>query len=169
MRRELRPGLCHGIVGSGRFEVPVSIEDLRDGTCELEHFLCVRRVAAIDEETSGVTLERDDVVSGARNQRRGVCQLRGGYTGLAESGPRQTQRRCAGSEGTEEFTSLRFHYADYCSAGAGKPVGIRRSACERNTIARWRWSVIRPVTQNWRRRGLLAAPLAGLILAVWIA
>jgi quinohemoprotein ethanol dehydrogenase len=44
------------------------------------------------------------------------------------------------------------------------------SAPRRNTMTRWRWSVIIPVIEQWfRKNSLVLVPLTGLILAVWTA
>ncbi len=105
MGDEFRAGVRHGVVPTGRFEVPVGVEDVFDGAGESKDVRRVRGIATIDEETSTIAGERDDVVAGSADQGDFAGEFGGGGGCVGEGGSGESERGGAGGEGLEKFTS----------------------------------------------------------------
>src|ERR1041385_8664118 len=90
MRDELRAGLRHRLVRSGRFGMPVRIDDRLDAARKPQDIPRMLASATIHKETSAVACKGDDVVPGPGNKRHLVGEFRSGGARLRESRGWQT-------------------------------------------------------------------------------
>src|SRR5262249_16939400 len=107
VRDDFCAGLGHSVVRSGGLEVPVRVDNGLHSAAHFEDVLRACADATIHEETSAFAGEGDDVVAGARDERKLLGELSCEGTRLSECGAGQTQGGGATSEGMQEITASR--------------------------------------------------------------